>query len=316
LPSSRVTPCRVFDTTGLDFAGPIEILNRKGRGAKSTKGYIVIFICFVTRAIHIELTGDLSSASFLSALKRFCSRRGKPTTIYSDNGRNIVKVNKYLKDTLQNLISKQNDDVMIRYLTAEGIEWKFNPPGAPHFGGLWEAGIKSIKYHLKRVIGNSRLTLEEMMTLLCQVEACLNSRPLTAMSTDPKDFRVLTPGHFLIGGPLNSIPEQTITNEGMSHLTRWQMVTKMFQHFWKRWSQEYLTRLQQRPKWIEPKKNFAVGDIVLMKDSNIMELKWKLGRITKIHPGSDDRVRVVTLETANSIYTRPITKICLLPISK
>jgi len=204
---------------------------------------------------------------------------------------------------------------MQRYLAEEQIEWKFNPPGAPHFGGLWEAGIKSIKFHLKRVLGSSHLTYEEMTTLLTQVEACLNSRPLTEMSTDPNDLQVLTPGHFLIGGPINSMPEVNVDGN-IRLLTRWQLVTKMFQTFWKRWSNEYLCRLQQRPKWAGTQDNFKIGDLVIMKDNNEMELKWKMGRIVKVFPGEDNHVRVVAVKTAKSEYIRPITKLCLLPIQK
>jgi Family of unknown function (DUF5641)/Integrase zinc binding domain len=314
LPSSRVNPGRAFQTVGIDYAGPISILNRKGKGAKAQKGYIAIFVCFVTRAIHVELASDLSTGTFLGALKRFVSRRGKPTHIYSDNGCNFVKANKEMKNNFEFIMSIDKNDAMRHYVEDEQIQWHYNPPSAPHFGGLWEAGIKSIKYHLKRVLQNSRLTIEEMMTLLAQIEACPNSRPLTEMSNDPSDLAVLTPGHFLIGAPLNAIPERDFTTSGINQLTRWQLVTKMLQHFWRRWSGEYLSRLQQRPKWIGEKRDFQIGDIVLLKEDNQPPMKWNLGRIIETHPGADNRVRVVTVKTCNSSYKRPISKLCLLPI--
>jgi len=199
-------------------------------------------------------------------------------------------------------------------LAAEGISWHFNPPGAPHFGGLWEAGVKSVKYHLHRVLKLHRLTYEEFSTTLTQVEACLNSRPLTALSNDPSDFNALTSGHFLIGQPLLAVPEPNLTMTNENRLTRWQLVQRLQQQFWKRWSLEFLTRLTQRPKWLQHRQQIKVNDLVLIKDENQPPQTWKLGRVHQVHPGSDDIVRVVTIKTADSEFKRPITKLCLLPV--
>ncbi|GFW25568.1 5'-3' exoribonuclease 2 [Trichonephila clavipes] len=176
-----------------------------------------------------------------------------------------------------------------KFLTDNGIKWHQNVPGAPHMGGLWEAGIKSTKYHLKGVVGETKLTYEEFETFLTQIEACLNSRPLTPISNDPNDLSAFTPGHFIIGRSLTSIPEPNYIDSNNSYLTRWQQIQKLVQQFWKRWHKEYLTRFQQRPKWLLPTKNFQVNDLCLIKDDNLPPTRWKMGRIVQLYPGLDNK---------------------------
>lgn len=165
LPEPRVNITKPFLHTGVNFAGPIQIKSKEGRGVRSFKAYIAVFICLATKAIHLELVNSLTSDSFIAVLKRFAARRGTVTTLYSDNGTNFVGAFRKLKRIMKSLRNIN-------------LEWKFIPPSAPHFGGLWEAGVKSVKFHLKRVLGNSIFTNEEMSTILAQIETVLNSRPL------------------------------------------------------------------------------------------------------------------------------------------
>lgn len=162
-------------------------------------------------------------------------------------------------------------------------------------------------------MGNSLFTLEEFSTLLSQIEASLNSRPLCPLSNDPSDLQVLTPGHFLTGTPLTAIPEPDVSDIPTSRLRRWQLTQKVFQHFWKRWSKEYLSQLQQRPKWCRSSENLKIGDLVLIKNELVPALQWKLGRIIQTFPGSDSHVRVAIVKTATGEFKRPIQKLCLLP---
>jgi len=312
LPTARVEAIRPFLKTGVDYAGPITIKTWKGRGAKYEKCYIALFICLATKAIHLELVSNLTTEGFLAALRRFVSRRGMVQELHSDCGSNFKGAEKELKVLLQTALGSKEE--LEKSLAMDNITWRFIPPASPHFGGLWEAGVKSTKAHMKRVIGNETLTFEELATLLAQVESCLNSRPLCPLSDDPSDLAVLTPGHFLVGGALVSVPEPDITSVPMNRLKRWQLIQQMMQHFWKRWQQEYLGRLQQRPKWLKARQNFQVGDMVLIKDENQPPLRWNMGRVVDIHPGEDGYVRVVTLKTSNGIFKRPITKLCRLPI--
>ena len=154
-----------------------------------------------------------------------------------------------------------------------------------------------------------------MSTLLAQIEACLNSRPLQALSDDPEDFAALTPGHFLIGSSLAAIPEPALLDQPVNRLSRWQALQKMRDHFWDRWSQEYLHTLAHRPKWLKADSDFSVGRLCLIRSENVPPTKWPLARIIRVHPGEEGRVRVVTLRTAATELTRPVVKIVLLPVS-
>ncbi|XP_035213254.1 uncharacterized protein LOC118187155 [Stegodyphus dumicola] len=241
LPSPRVQPSRPFAVTGVDYAGPYSIKSQVGRRTKTFKCYVSIFVCFSTKAVHLELVSDLSTSTFLAALKRFIARRGKPSKISSDCATNFKGASKELKEIYKNAARIEKSSELCDYITSEGITWLFNPPTSPHYGGLWESNVKSMKFHLKRVLGSTLLTYEEFLTVLTQVEACMNSRPLCAMSSDPNDFSALTPGHFLIGAPLLAIPESDLSDVKSSRLKRWSLVQQTVQHFWKRWCAEYLT---------------------------------------------------------------------------
>ncbi|GFT08507.1 integrase catalytic domain-containing protein [Trichonephila clavipes] len=190
---------------------------------------------------------------------------------------------------------KLPDHTLAEFLTNESIEWNFIPPRSPNHGGLWEAGVKAFKFHLKRVVGNAHLTLEEFITILCEIEAVLNSRPLTPLTSNFDDFETLTPGHFLVGRPLTSIVEPQITNINENQLSRWERVKKITQHIYKLWKRDYLNNLQERHKWKFNKNNVSVGTLVLIKDENLPSTKWSTGRITEIFPGTDGKVRVVNL---------------------
>ncbi|XP_076660655.1 uncharacterized protein LOC143364140 [Halictus rubicundus] len=184
-------------------------------------------------------------------------------------------------------------------LANESIKWHVIPPRSPHFGGLWEAAVKSLKFHLTRVIGDTLLSYETLLTYINQIEAILNSRPLTPLSSDPNDLSVLTPAHFLIGDTLNGIPDYEISNIPSGRLSSWQHVQKMRHHFWQRWRKEYLHELTTRKKWHKHKpEKIEIGSIVRVRDDNFPAMQWTLARVSKLHPGQDDIVRVVTIRTA------------------
>ncbi|CAG7837371.1 unnamed protein product, partial [Allacma fusca] len=231
----------------------------------------------------------------------------------SDCGRTFVGANKELRKIWK---TAELSAGVGRFLSSKEITWHFNPPASPHFGGLWEAGIRSVKFHLHRTLGNMTYSYEDMCTLMTQIEACLNSRPISQLSTDPNDLEALTPGHFLIGDALTAVPEPNYTEELVSHLNKWKQMQRNVQHFWKRWSNEFLSRLQQRPKWLELKPAMNVGDLVLVKDERLPPMKWKLARIMEAHNGPDGVARVFTIKTVDGIFKRPLVKLSPLPLEK
>ncbi|GFW89661.1 integrase catalytic domain-containing protein [Trichonephila clavipes] len=250
------------------------------------------------KTVHIELVSDLTSQAFIAALKRFMARRDKCAKLFSDNSKNFVGASNEIKKLLE--IVRNQDEKLANYLAAEGIEWKFIPARSHNFGGLWEAAIKSCKYHLKRVVNGINLTYEELLTVTVQIEGILNSRPLCSLSNNDDDFQVLTPAHFLINRSLNSLEEPNLTKCKESNLKRWQKITKIVQLMWKFWSRNYLNQLQQRGKWMFEKNNVKIGDLVLIIEENLPTYKWALGRIVELYYGEDKKVRVVKIKTQYS----------------
>lgn len=301
LPPARVSQLKPFSHAGVDFAGPFLVTQGRYRGVRSVKAYVCIFVCMATKAVHLELVSDLTSEAFLAALRRFTSRRGRCDNIYSDNGTNFVGA-----DRLLTSYAKQATDCL-------AIRWHWNPPSGAHFGGLWEAGVRSIKTHLRRVVHTQILTFEEMTTVLAQIEAVLNSRPLCSASTDPNDLMALSPGHFLTMEPLGSPPDQAVTSLPLNRLSRWQLVSRIHQDFWKRWKKEYLHTLQQRDKWNTPQQSPAVGSLVVIKNESTSPLVWSLARIVQLYPGADGTPRIAQVRTATGLLERPLTKLCPLP---
>ncbi|XP_062712876.1 uncharacterized protein LOC134289997 [Aedes albopictus] len=238
--SSRVTPTRPFAVCGIDYCGPVYIKSPV-RNRAPKKAYIAIFVCFATRAVHIELVSDLSTQAFLAALRRFVARRGRMREIHSDNGTAFKGAANELRRIYEMLKSNEDDWKRVLDWCAENeIVWRFIPPRAPHFGGLWEAAVKSAKNHLLREIGSVNVCYEDMCTLLAQIEMCLNFRPLVPLPTEPSDLEVLTPGHFLIGTSLQAIPEHNLCDVPDNRLTHFEVTQKRFQRIWSRWVPEYL----------------------------------------------------------------------------
>lgn len=309
LPTNRTTPQHPFAESGVDFMGPVDILTRRGRNPQIIRGYVCVFVCFVTRAIHLELVSDGTKDSFVAALRRFIATRGHVSRLWSDNGTTFIGADNYLTGIAQN-----HHEWSPTIQHDLHFEWRFIVPRAPSWGGLWEAAVKSVKRHISRTMRDQRFTFEEYHTLLKQVEGWVNSRPLTPLTDDHTDTTALTPAHFLLAKPYTPLPEPGNLEEvPFNRLQRWNILQKLNQALWKRWQTEYLTTLIDRSKWTKLERNIQVNDLVTIKEDNLPPGKWLLGRVIKTLPSpADGNIRSATIRTMTGDYTRPILKLGLL----
>ncbi len=155
------------------------------------KNYLCVFVDFVVKAVHLELVTDMTAEAFVATLRRFIARRGKPKEIFSDNGTNFVGAERDLRESYQLLKKKPLQDTVHAYCLHQDIQWHFSSERAPHFGGLWEAAVKSAKTLLKKTVGLHKFTYEELYTAITQVESCLNSRPLVPFRPVASNFGVV-----------------------------------------------------------------------------------------------------------------------------
>lgn len=317
LPADRVQPARPFYNTGVDFAGPYDLKVRPGRPArrsqiqdvKTEKGYIAVFVCMATRAVHLEAVTGMTAEAFMAAFSRFTARRGICANMYSDNGTTFVGADREMREAIRTWQHK----AALEYVQMKGTNWHFITPAAPFQGGIWEAAVKSMKHHLKRVMGTQKYSFEVLSTLLAEVEACLSSRPICAMSDDCDDAHALTPAHFLIGVKL-VLPISVQRDEPPRNAkAMWQQLQYGKQSFWNQWASDYLNTLQQRNKWKTERANVKVGQLALLKNENFPPTYWAMGRITSVKPGKDSLVRTVTIRIDGKPYDRPIQKLCVLP---
>jgi hypothetical protein len=241
-------------------------------------------------------------------MRRFIARRGHPEVMRSDNGTNFVTGEKELR----NAIEGWNQEKLHKFLLQQHIKWIFNSPAASHQGGVWERCIRTVRKVLKGLFKQQVLDDEGLTTLMCEAESIVNSRPLTKVSDDPNDAEALTPNHLLLlrSGP--SFPPGIFTKEERYSRRRWRQIQYLADIFWRRWVKEYLPTLQKRQKWNKPRRNFQLGDIVLIVDENYPRCSWPLGRITEVKSGKDGYVRRVSLKTKSTILERPINKIIFL----
>ena len=304
LPSSRIeVPERAFSCVGLDFAGPLTFKN----GTECVKGYVAVFICFASKTIHLEALSSLTSDAMVAALRQFIARRGIPSQIVSDNATNFVGARRDLNE-LEKVVRSGAQSY-------SSIEWLFIPPRSPNFGGLWEAALKSMKRHLRRVMGNSILTYEEMTTILCQIEQVLNNRPLMALTNNPDDIFALTPSILVNGSRLDAIPQPCLQTMDRGHpAKRFRALQQLLSQFWKRWASEYVASLQPRGNWRQERANFSIDDVVLITDDGIPPLLWSIGRVMQLKLGHDGLARVALVRTSRGEFTRPVSKLRRLPI--
>ena len=209
LPEDRSDASTAFTNVGSDYFGPL--IAKIGR--RNEKRWCYLFTCLTRRAVHIEVVPKLDTDSCLNAIMRFTARRGKPSTIISDNGTNFVGVERELSES----VAAWNKEGIEEHLIQRGIRWKFKPPAAPHFGGVWERLVRSCEKAKYAVLRNRSVTGDVLSTTMCIVEQSLNARPLTPVSSDVNDLEALTPNHFLLGNRNVCLPYLSSAEEFVDH---------------------------------------------------------------------------------------------------
>ncbi|XP_041782399.1 uncharacterized protein LOC121599013 [Anopheles merus] len=309
LPSFRTHPHNPpFLHSGVDYFGPLDVTVKRS----IEKRWGAIFTCMSTRAVHIELAEKLDVDSFLICLKNFTNRRGKITHLYSDNGTNFIGADRLMKKLVEEIGERMGREAALRHQ----IEWKFNPPSAPHFGGSWERLIQIVKkalHHMATEWKTRHPYPETLRAALIEIEAMINSRPLTHIPLSNEEDEVLTPFHFLIGRGVESLPPDSLDT---SYVSRQQF--KVAQHnakvFWDRWKKEYLPTLIKRNKWTNKAEPVKVGDVVVLTNDNAPAGQWLKGKVLEVHPAADGQVRVVSVKTATGILKRPAVKVAVVDV--
>ena len=314
LPADRLSTEPPFTNVGLDVFGPWTVSSRRTRGGLAqSKRWAVLFTCMSVRAVHIEVIESLDTSSFINSLRRFLAIRGPVKLIRSDRGTNFVSACKELK------IPSNIDNASVeKFLLDQGCTWKFNLPHASHMGGSWERMIGVARKILDSMflqLGTSKLTHEALTTLMAEVAAIINARPLIPVSTDPDDPLILTPATLLTQKV--SLPSAPVGDWVKDlHKSQWRQVQHLAQTFWDRWKKQYLSSLQPRRKWQSSMPDLQPGSIVLLKDNQLKRNEWPLGLVTQVFPSIDSRVRKVEIKVSRKdgtkVFLRPVTETVLL----
>ena len=312
LPKECFEAAPPFTHVGLDMFGPFEtaLLRRK------FKRYVALFICFSSRAVHMEMTMEMTTDSLINALRRFICRRGSVRSIRCDNGTNFTGAENEFVRAFENLDQAKICD----HLSLQGCDWilwRWNTPAASHMGGAWERSIRSVRATLNAIFATNGRSLNDgvLSTLICEAEAVINSHPLVIEDVDDPTTSVLTPSRLLTLKTGHILPPPGVFDRvDLYARKRWRAVQHLADQFWLRWKREYVTNLQRRQKWSGARRNFAVGDVVLLKQAESKRNQCPLAIITKVLPSDDGLVRSVELRTTanNSTIARPIHKLVIM----
>ena len=282
----------------------------------NAKRWGLVFTCQTSKAIHIEVLEAMDSSAFLCALRRLFALQGHAKLLRGDRGTNFIGA----KTELDAAASELDEKKVEKFITECGCKWEFNPPHASHFGGVWERQINMICRVLDAMfteLGLSQLTHKLLVTLMAEVVAIVNARPIAALPSDVDDPQPLSPAMLLTmkTHPARPPPGQFMRTDIYAH-HRWRRVQFLAEQFWTRWRRKYLQSLQLRQKWTETRRDLCVGDIVLVRDKSQHCNDWPLGRVSEALRSDDGRVRKVKVNVVRDgerkIYLRPIKELVLL----
>ena len=296
LPYERVSDLPPFTHTGVDYAGPLYIAEKNGTMGKA---YICLFTCASTRALHLVLTHDLGVDSFLLALRRFASRRGLPATLMSDNA-------KTFRASAKELIKISRSKEINHYLTNNRVTWSFIVEKAPWWGGYWERMVQGVKRCLRKTIGRSNLTYEQLQTLIVEVESVINAHPLTYVQDDTDGISyTLSPSHLIYGRKIADRPNDSHFDIVSTHATltkRYKIQRHLLTQFTNQWRKDYLTGLREshRNSCSSSKEpQISIDDVVVLKDDSTKRTFWKLAVVKELIPGRDDKIRAAWVKVAS-----------------
>ena len=311
LPQDRVKHSHPFQVCGVDFTGPIYVSS--GNGVQ--KSYIVLYTCANIRAVHLELVADQTTEAFLRSLRRMISRRGMISTFYSDNSKTFESASNEMQRYMKIMNGKKFKD----FLTDHKIEWKFIADYAPWWGGFYERMMKTIKTPLKKILGRSVYSSDEIYTMLTEVEAMVNSRPLTYVSDEASEMKYLTPASFLVGRELINIPVEPVKSTEKSLRKKELKKIMLMQNrtlnlLWKTLREEYKRNLGTVPTKIEDSQCISPGELVMVTEHYIPRAKWRVGLVEKCKAGPDQRVRTVWVRTSSGVICRPVQHISRLEL--
>ncbi|XP_046547595.1 uncharacterized protein LOC124257539 [Haliotis rubra] len=316
LPEDRLTPCPPFTFVRVDTFGPWSVTTRRTRGGQAnSKHWALLFTCLVIRAVHIEVIDELSTSAFINMLRRFISIRGKMKEFRSDRGTNFTGACSVLNVNVINV----EDEPIKRFLSDNKASWIFNPPQASHMGGVWERMIGVVRRILDSMLANvshRNLTQDVLTTLMAEICAIVNARPIVPVSSDPEVPGILSPSSLLT--LKSDHAENLVTNCNMTDLyqSQWRLVQALAEQFWSRWKTDYLHTLQARRKWFDSKPNIEQGDVVLLREKDTVRNEWPIGLVENAIQSEDGKIRkaVIRVIRKNSVLklTRPITELVLL----
>ena len=306
LPIERLTPfIKPFSYIGLDYFGPIDVTV----GRRVEKRWIALFTCLNTRAIHLEVAHRLDADSCIMAIRRFVLRRGPPIAIFSDNGTNFKAADKELKEQIRRI-----DLASANVFTNARTRWSFNPPSAPHMGGIWERMVRTAKTTMQALYGDNRMNDEILLTVIAETEEIINSRPLVYTPQESSNAEALTPNHF-VRGSSSGLEDPTIAPTDLADALRstYKRSQYIADELWKRWLKEYLPALNLRSKWLEESRSLEPGMLVFIVDDNGRN-GWLRGIVEQVFTGKDGRVRQAMVRTTSGVYRRPVTKLAVIEL--
>ena len=320
LPEVRLEGTVPFENVGVDCFGPFYVT----QGRRSIKRYGLMCTCLSSRAVHLEVLDDMTTSSFINALRNLTALRGNVKRVYCDRGTNFVGASKEFRTAFNGL----NSEEIERRLSEQSCEFHFSPAHASHMGGVWERQIRTARRVLQGLLksGKEKLSASALRTLFYEAAAIINGRPYSATVVESGEAcEPLTPNHLLTLKSAPILPPPGDFSEGTEFTRKqWCTVQRYVERFWVRWKAEYLAALQPRRKWSQPHRNLLPGDVVVIHEDDQPRNRWSLGVVESTKVSKDGLVRSVELRQPHPCdkkgvatrlmptITRPIHKLSLL----